>query len=75
MARPRMTASSAPGGTASLGSERTKTTLATGGDSHVPADQESQPAKHLLLCYLLLVCQQLPDPVSEFLVVSHRRKC
>jgi hypothetical protein len=46
--------------------------LPAGRDRHVAADQERQPAEHLLLGHSRLGSDQLPDPVRKILVVGHR---
>src|SRR5919108_1768756 len=40
-------------------------------DGHVAADQEGEPAEHLLLRQAGLVAKQLPDALRELLVVRH----
>ena len=46
--------------------------LAARGDRHVAADQEGEPAEHLLLGQAGLVADQVADPIGELLVVGHR---
>jgi hypothetical protein len=46
--------------------------LAAGGDRHVPADQEGEPAEHLLLGEVGLTADELPNPRRQLLVVGHR---
>ncbi|HJW67696.1 MAG TPA: NAD(P)-dependent oxidoreductase, partial [Gaiellaceae bacterium] len=43
------------------------------GDRHVAADQEREPAEHLLLGQAGLVSDQVADASRELLVVGHRR--
>jgi hypothetical protein len=38
---------------------------------HVPADQEGEPAEHLLLGHAGFAADLLPDAVGEVLVVGH----
>src|SRR5262249_36884645 len=45
--------------------------LAAGGDGHVAADKEGEPAEHLLLGQLGIAADELPDTPGEFLVVGH----
>jgi len=42
------------------------------GDRHVAADQEGEPAEHLLLGQPGLVADQVADAARELLVVGHR---
>ena len=45
--------------------------LAAGADRHVPADEEGQPAEHLLLGQLRVRTDQVPDPAGKILVIGH----
>jgi Phosphotransferase enzyme family len=45
--------------------------LAAGTDRHVPADEEGQPAEHLLLGQFRVRTDQVPDPGGEIFVVGH----
>ena len=47
--------------------------LTAGRHRHVPADQEREPAEHLLLGHGGLGGDQLADAVGEVLVVGHAR--
>jgi hypothetical protein len=46
-------------------------TLAAGGDGHVAADEEGEPAEHLLLGQLGIAADEPPDTLGELLVVGH----
>src|SRR5581483_4389117 len=46
--------------------------LAARGHRHVAADEEREPAEHLLLGHAGLVSDQAPDPLRQRLVVRHR---
>ncbi len=50
-----------------------QTPASAGADRHVASDQERQPAEHALLVEAVLICQDLPDPVGELLVVGQAR--
>ena len=45
--------------------------LAAGADRHVPADEEGQPAEHLLLGQFRVRADQVPDTSGEILVIGH----
>ena len=47
------------------------TPLAARRHGHVAADEERQPAEHLLLGQLAVRTDELPDAISEFCVVGH----
>ena len=49
------------------------TALTAGGDGHVAADEERQPAEHLLLGEASLAADQFPDAIGQRLVVGHAR--
>jgi hypothetical protein len=45
--------------------------LAAGTDRHVPADEEGQPAQHLLLSQIRGQADQVPDASGEIFVIGH----
>jgi hypothetical protein len=45
--------------------------LATGGDGHVPFDQEGQAPEHLPLVEAVLGPDELAKPIGQLLVVGH----
>ena len=77
MGRPRITATEAlvvaTNWSDRSGPTRTRMpTLAARRDGHVSADEEGQPAEHLLLGESSFGADQCPDPLSKVLVVGHR---